>query len=444
MEQNVPTKKTYIFQPTQVLDNIPDGITIQDRDFNILYQNNAMRHAFGDHIGAKCYEIYERRDQVCEECGLLKSFETGKPVMVHRTAVREDGSKSHWENVCFSLKGENGDIVAGVEVCRDVSERSILADEVKERSVELGIVNDLLVRRQDELKQQSQELENAYHELQISHTRMLQQEKMASIGQLAAGIAHEINTPIQFVGDNITFLRNAVTELIANMQQFQKNPSAASEQPVEISRLHDQIFSLLQQLDFDYLSEEIPLALEQAAEGIRRVADIVLAMKTFAHPNNGVLGRVELDTIIHSTVEISRNAWKMIADMDIDLATPAVAVTGQKGDIGQVLLNLIVNAADAIEDRNRTKNERGRIRILTRRNGDWGEIHVVDSGCGIEPSIQKKIFEPFFTTKEVGQGSGQGLAIAYNIVTEIHGGELLVDTELGKGSTFIVRLPLIE
>jgi two-component system, NtrC family, sensor kinase len=151
-----------------------------------------------------------------------------------------------------------------------------------------------------------------------------------------------------------------------------------------------------------------------------------------------------LDTIIHSTVEISRNAWKNIADLDIDLATPAVAVTGQRSDIGQVLLNLILNAADAIEEKNQTKNERGKIRILTRRNGDWGEIHVVDSGCGIESSVQKRIFEPFFTTKEVGQGSGHGLAIAYNIVTEIHSGELLADTELGKGSTFIVRLPLIE
>ena len=422
----------------QVLETLPDGITIQDRDFNIIYQNASMKQAFGDKVGHKCFETYEKRDQICEGCGLLKAFETGESSMVHRTAKKEDNTNAHWENSCFPLFDEQGNIIAGVEVCRDVTDRVSLAEQVLDRSIELGKLNDQLVRNKGEL-------EAAYEELKRTHAQMLQREKMASIGQLAAGIAHEINTPIQFVANNITFLQESFDELIVGMRQLQQDLGTDEGPDAEkVAKFHDQFVSLFEELDFEYLKSEIPLALNQAADGIRRVAEIVLAMKNFAYSGDTALGTVELDNFIHSAVEISRNAWKYVADLKLELASPPVLVKGHKGDLGQVLLNLIVNAVDAIADTPRSNNGLGQIRIQTRKNGHWGEVLVEDSGCGIEPSVLNRIFEPFFTTKRVGKGTGQGLAIAYNIVTEGHKGELLVESEPGRGSTFVVRLPLIE
>ncbi|MGE4527588.1 MAG: ATP-binding protein [Rhodospirillaceae bacterium] len=428
----------------QVLENLPDGITIQDKDFNIIYQNAAMIQAFGNKVGAKCYASYEKREKICEACGVDKAFQTGKPNMVHRTAVLENGGKAHWENACFPLFDEANNIIAGVEVCRDVTDRAMLAEEVRERSVELGILNDRLVRKQNELEEKAEELLRAYHELQMTHTRLLQQEKMASIGQLAAGIAHEMNTPIQYVGDNIAFVRRTLEELLSIMRDLQDKLASNEVDSVELLNIKCQFMSLFQECDFDYLKTEAPLALDEAADGVRRVAKIVMAMKNFARSEDSPLGAVELDDLIKSAVEITRNAWKNIADVDLDLVDPPLVVMGQWSELGQVLLNLISNAVDAIADKPRREGERGHIRIITRRKDGMGEILVEDTGCGIEPSVQKKIFEPFFTTKKVGRGSGQGLTIAYSIIAETHGGELLVESEPGKGSTFIVRLSLYD
>ncbi|MBN2296613.1 MAG: PAS domain-containing protein [Pirellulales bacterium] len=427
----------------QVLEQLPDGITIQDRDFNIIFQNAAMKEAFGEHVGSKCYEIYEERSKVCEGCGLLKAFDTGKSNLVHRTAVSKGGSISYWENACFPLFNAEGDIVAGVEVCRNITDRVSLTQELRDRSIELGKLNDQLSHNKSALLQRTDELEAAYSELRETHTRLLQQEKLASIGQLAAGIAHEINTPIQFVGDNISFLRESFEELISGLRQFRKECASDANDSTEISELRTRIISVLEHLDFDFLENEIPLALEQAKEGLRGVTDIVLAMKSFSHAGNKELEEVVLDDLIHSTMVISRNAWKYEADFDLELATPPLVVKATRNELGQVLLNLIMNAADAIADKEYPDNQRGRIRIITRRKDNCCEILVEDSGCGIGPDIQKRIFEPFFTTKEVGRGSGQGLSIAYNIITEMHGGELSVESTLGVGSTFIVRLPSI-
>ncbi|MEJ2608624.1 MAG: ATP-binding protein [Candidatus Thiodiazotropha sp.] len=425
----------------QVLENIPDGITIQDKDFNIIYQNAAMKQAFGNKLGHKCFTSYEGRKQVCEGCGLLKAFETGSPTMVHRTGVTEEAGVLHWENSCFPLFDEEGKISAGVEVCRNVTDRVSLTQEVRDRSIELGKLNDQLSQQKRELIERTRDLQAAYEELQRTHTHMLQQEKMASIGQLASGIAHEINTPIQFVGNNIAFVHESLDELLSSMRQCKEKLNSTEIDESKLSDLNEQFASLFEELDFEYLKQEVPLALEQAADGTRRVAEIVLAMKNFAHSGDTTLAPVELDSLIRTTVEVSRNVWRGIADVEMKFETPPLVVKGVWSDLGQVLLNLITNAVDAIIDSRQSESELGRIRILTRQKGNWIEVLVKDSGCGIEPSLIKRIFEPFFTTKDVGRGSGQGLAIAYGILTEEHGGELLVESEPKQGSTFIMRLP---
>ncbi len=426
----------------QVLEAIPDGVTVQDMDFNIIFQNTFMRGAFGDQIGHKCYAVYERRAQVCEGCGLVKAYKTGKPVLVHRTGVMESGEVGHWENSCFPLFDAEGNIVAGVEVCRDIGDRVSLAQEVRNRTIELGSLNDQLNRQKMELEQRSQELRDAYKELQRTHTHMLQQEKMASIGQLAAGIAHEINTPIQFMGDNISFLHESFDEIIGCISRCQEISGLTDENNKELIRLYKQADSIFKEVDFEYLKTEIPLAFDQTAGGVRRVTEIVQALKSFARHGDTTLGPVNVDELIHSVVEITRSTWSNVADMSVELAAPPLVVKGLHSELGQALLNLILNAADALATARCQKSEPKHIKIESRQTDGWGEIVVRDNGCGMEPSLLNKIFEPFFTTKEVGRGSGQGLSIAYNIITEAHAGELRVESELGKGSSFIVRLPL--
>jgi signal transduction histidine kinase len=323
-----------------------------------------------------------------------------------------------------------------------VTDRVSLAQEVRDRTMELGKLNDQLNQQKGELEQKTRELKLAYDELQRTHTKMLQQEKMASIGQLAAGIAHEINTPIQFVGDNISFLHESFDDLLNCIAKYQEITIQADKNNGELIKLYSQIESAIDEADFDYLKSEVPLAFDQTADGVKQVAEIVQAMRSFAHFGNATLGPIEMDELIRSTVEITRNSWRQVADLTLELATPPLIVNGLHGELGQVLLNLIINAVDAIAYAPCQKKIPGHIQIQTRYTDDWGEIVVTDSGCGIDQSIQDKIFEPFFTTKDVGKGSGQGLSIAYNIVTEAHGGELLVESKPGEGSSFIVRLPL--
>jgi signal transduction histidine kinase len=214
----------------------------------------------------------------------------------------------------------------------------------------------------------------------------------------------------------------------------------SEEQSVENCR--NTIANALEEADFEFLREEIPRALGESEKGIRRVAGIVTAMKDFAHPSGGTMQPVDLQSIIQTTAEISRNEWKLVADMETRFDPQLPPVDGLKDELGQALLNLIVNAAHAIEDRKQKNDINGIIRITTRHDDEWVEVQIEDNGCGIPEETLPKIFDPFFTTKEVGRGSGQGLAIAYSVVTDKHNGRLEVSSESGKGTIFTIRLPL--
>jgi two-component system, NtrC family, sensor kinase len=250
-----------------------------------------------------------------------------------------------------------------------------------------------------------------------------QAQKLESIGQLAAGIAHEINTPIQYVGDNARFLQDGFARL----------------KPM----LRLEALSTEFREDAEYLGEEIPKAIEQLLEGVEHVARIVRAMKEFSHPGPPDKTPVDLNRALQNTAMVSRNEWKYVADLveDLDPALPTVQCV--PGEINQVILNLIVNAAHAIADRTGGKTgSKGSITLSSRRDGDGVEIRVRDTGTGIPEAARAKVFDPFFTTKEVGKGTGQGLAIAHTVVVKNHGGTIRFETEAGAGTTFIVRLPV--
>jgi len=275
--------------------------------------------------------------------------------------------------------------------------------------------------------------------------QLRQAQKLESIGQLAAGIAHEINTPTQFIGDNTRFVRDAFNDL---RQLF-----TANDQLVQAARASAITPELIQNAesaraaaDLDYLVDEVPKAIEQTIEGVERVAKIVRAMKEFSHPGTDHKTMLDLNHAIESTATVCHSQWKYVADLvtDFDVNLPGVPVL--PGEFNQVVLNLMINASHAIADVVGEDGSKGKgtITVSTRREGEWAEVRIRDSGTGIPEKVRERLFEPFFTTKGVGKGTGQGLAIARSVIVDKHGGTIHFETETGKGTCFVLRLPLKE
>ncbi len=243
---------------------------------------------------------------------------------------------------------------------------------------------------------------------------------MRAIGLLAAGVAHEINTPIQFIADSLGFLEEAFAELGLALQGDGDGPDAA---------------------ELAYLRGEIPRALERCTRGTSRVATIVAALKGFSHSTPVEHAAADLHHAISNTLVVASNRLKHAAEIDLSLESKRCPVC-DIGEIQQVFLNLVLNAADAIVERSGALGKRGKLRIATRDDGSDVVITVTDDGAGIPEAIRPRLFEPFFTTKPMGKGSGQGLALAVAIVVDRHGGKLTFDSVRGEGTTFTVRLPV--
>lgn len=273
-------------------------------------------------------------------------------------------------------------------------------------------------------------------------SQLVQAQKLESIGQLAAGIAHEINTPTQFIGDNLRFLSDAFTELQPLWDACMSEHvacDASTRIPLECA-VEGADFA-----DIRYLVNEVPMAISQSLEGVERVAKIVRSMKEFSHPGNEEKQAIDLNRAIESTLTVCRNEWKYVADVVTDFDPELPAVTCLPGECNQVLLNLIINASHAIADvPGDNASQKGTITVSTRKLNDSVEIRVADTGTGIPKEVRSRVFDPFFTTKEVGRGTGQGLAIARSVVVEKHGGSLTFETEMGRGTTFIIRLPTLS
>ncbi|MDQ7834622.1 MAG: PAS domain S-box protein [Humidesulfovibrio sp.] len=273
-------------------------------------------------------------------------------------------------------------------------------------------------------------------------SQLLQSQKLEAIGQLAAGIAHEINTPAQYVGNNVQFVKGAFEDMLAICDKARELVRASTETPPTLADMQA-LAALMAERDIDYLETEVPSAIAQTLEGVERISTIVRSVKQFAHPGAAVMAPADLNEAMRSTVIVSRNEWKYVAELAPELDDSLPPVVCMIGEINQVVLNLIVNAAHAIADAIKADPERkGLITLRTKLAPPWAEIRVSDTGTGIPLAVQAKIFDPFFTTKEVGKGTGQGLTISRSIVVEKHHGQMFFETELGVGTTFVVRLPL--
>ena len=273
-----------------------------------------------------------------------------------------------------------------------------------------------------------------------SEQELYQSQKLEAIGTLASGIAHEINTPIQFIGDNARFLSESVSALFMLIGRYRLIIEELLPANPELAQA---ITQAEKEADFDFIREEIPLALEHTDEGVSQVSRIVVAMKNFARMDSMVKDTADLNLAIRTTATICRNEWKHAAEIIMELDEDMPMVNCFAGDIKQAILNLIVNATHSIKDANGGESgRRGTITLRSYVREQSAVIEVSDTGTGIPEKIRDRIFEPFFTTKEVGKGSGQGLHIVYTSIVEKHKGSLTFDTEVGKGTTFRIEIPL--
>jgi PAS domain S-box-containing protein len=261
--------------------------------------------------------------------------------------------------------------------------------------------------------------------------RLASAERLESVGKLAAGVAHEINTPIQFVNDSVYFIRDAVHELFQITERLRVLAGGDRSNAAALAQLSG---------DLPYLAQQLPKALERSLDGLKRVAEIVRSMRELAHPDRPEMSEVDVNHVIRNALVVARAEYKYVAEVETDLA-PLPPVRCHAGELNQVMLNLLVNASHAIADVIAGNGSRGLISVATRLDGEVVMISVRDTGGGIPENIRHRIFEPFFTTKEVGRGTGQGLAISHNIIVKRHGGSIECDSEIGKGTVFHLRLP---
>ncbi|MFA5180110.1 MAG: PAS domain S-box protein [Syntrophales bacterium] len=376
---------------------------VQDGRFRFINSNAAS------------YAGYTREELLDRETGIL---------------VHPEDSEEESKNAGDMLKGKRVTPYEFRIIAKDGETRWIMETvtsiKYEGRPAILGNSMDITERRQREM-----------HDL---HT-----QKLESVGQLAAGIAHEINTPIQFIGDNIHFMNDAFRDIfsLASFYDDLKNVDVASNE--DYGALRDRIMERMDEIDLGYLQEEIPRAIEQSLDGIQRVSGIVKAMREFSHPGGAEKTYLDLNKAIESTIILTRNEWKYAAEMITSFTPDLPLVKGYPADLNQAILNLLVNAAQAVQAKlGAEPGEKGRIEVTTRRDGDEAEICIRDTGTGIPSEIQSKIFDPFFTTKEVGKGTGQGLAIAHNIIVRKHGGRIYCESKVGGGTAFYIHLPLEE
>ncbi len=383
----------------EVAARIPEVLWVRSLDGEFLYLSPSFEHIWGrprEGMTLALWETFVHPDDRALGREARKKWAVAGEYDLEYRIVRPDGQTRRIRNRAYPLF-DNGTLARYGGIARDVTDESRLQQEL----------------------------------------RLAQ--KLEAIGQLAAGVAHEINTPAQYVSDNVTFLSESFASLLPLLKSVAGLPKTGQEvTPVQLDALRQ----LVQDTDLDYLLVELPNALEQTAAGVVQIKKIVKAMKEFSHPADDVKA-IDLNQVVETTLTVAKNEWKYVADVTLDLATDLPAVACNPSEINQVLLNIIVNAAHAIsEAAGGESKKKGEIKISTRADGADVVITISDTGCGIPEAIREKIYDPFFTTKAVGKGTGQGLAIAHRIIRERHRGTIDCESTVGKGTRFVIRLPV--
>ena len=405
-----------------MLWSIGDHMSMMDKDLNIIWANETAKKVFGnDIIGKKCFEAYHRRKEPCEPypCITLKAFQDGEAHEHDTQVMGQDGRIIYFHCTAnVALRDKEGKPTAVIEISRNTTE----SKQVEET-----------------LQKSHDELEQTLRRLKETQTQMLQSEKMASIGQLAAGVAHEINNPTGFVSSNLKTLLDYQDDISTLIKQYRslaedlKGTMATGEYLVAISEQLERIADLEAEVDIDFVLNDISDLVKESREGTERIKKIVLDLKDFAHPGDQELKYADINRNLDSTLNVVWNELKYKATVTKDYGDlPEVRCYPQQ--LNQVFVNILVNAAQAIK-------KQGEIKITTGALDGKVEINISDTGKGIPEENLSKIFDPFFTTKEVGKGTGLGLNLAYNIVKK-HKGTIDVESTVGVGTTFTIRIPV--
>lgn len=378
------------------IEKLGEAITITDVRGNIIYTNPA----FTEITGYSAAEVLGKNPRILKSGRHSESFykEFWQTILSQGSwsgrfiNKRKDGTLYTEESTVTTVRDENGKVVSYVAIKRDITK-------------------ELELERQ-----------------------LLQAVKLESIGTMAAGIAHEINTPVQYLGSNLDFLDESFADILDFVSFIEQ------QSPIGTSSFR----SCFDELDWEYLRDEIPKTFEQSKEGIRQISSIVLAMKEFAHPGSRDMALADLNRMLTNVMEVSRNEWKYVATITTSFSKTLPDIPCLADEISHTFLNIIVNAAQAISEKKTTSScqDTGAINIITREENDSAVIIIADNGPGIPENILDKIFDPFFTTKAVGKGTGQGLAIAYDTIVKKHGGTITCKSVDGQGAEFRITLPL--
>lgn len=434
-----------------IFDELPDGVVVLHSSGVVLDANAAFVTMIGrskpEVIGRRLDAIVSDEDMLCL-VGFEAMFGAGPLQDTSVIFTASDGSRRPMV-VCACPSAGGGRVLLTTRVSgtvqRELADASRWVAAEQDRAFGLAEARDALAAKNEALRAAQEELQLAYTKLQAETTvrERLEQElqlahRLEAIGQLAAGVAHEINTPLQYVGDSVHFLAQAfqrVTEYIERVHaaiEAREAGQSADEMRAALAKAQKAAKLAL-------ITQEIPRAIEASKEGVGHVSTIVQALKAFSHGDDATKAPHDINQAIQNTLVMCRNEYKDVAVVETDLGDlpPVYCLVGK---LNQVFLNLIVNAAHAIADSKRSTP--GTIRVRSRAGDGDVEVTISDDGCGIPHAIRHKIFEQFFTTKEVGRGSGQGLSLARRIVTEVHGGTLTFESEVGQGTAFTVRIPI--
>ena len=388
-----------------IINNLNVGVIMFTPELQMAEKNLQIRRWFPGVKDSKeqfCFQLLPCtvRESPCENCQVLAALDQRKAVEAIRQLQTKEGIR-HFRIVASPIFNREQQITAVVGLYVDITNRVILEQELR------------------------------------------QAQKIEAIGQLAAGIAHEINTPVQYVHHNLSFLKESYHDLFKVITVSKDLFAAIKEGKLPEEEAVRTFSEAIEDADLDYLFEEIPKTVDQGIDGMLRVEKILRAMKEFSHPGSDEKSKTDVNGLLDSTLTVSRNQWKYVAEVETDFEVDLPLVPCLAGEMNQVFLNLIINAAHAIEDKKKnTGTELGKITVSTRATENAIQIRIGDTGGGIPDSIGDRIFDAFFTTKAMGKGTGQGLAIAKRVVIDKHQGSLTFETEVGKGTTFIINLPL--
>ncbi len=393
----------------RTMDAMPDLIALLDINQRMIRVNRPMAAAMGltpaEAVGQKCYYCVHSKRCPPEHCPHIQMLADGQSHTIEMDEERLGGTFK--VIVVPRYDFDNTTLIGSIHIIRDITARK---EAEKEQ-------NKLLS--------------------QLLHAR-----KLESMGQLAAGIAHEINIPVQDVGTNIDFLDEAFRDISKLMDQLQ-TLLHDEEDGILAPQQFTNARQALDESDWEYLSAELPSAISQSRDGLERVTSIVRAMKRFSHPGSKDKVTVNLNDIIQTTIITASNKWQHVAEIETDLDPALPSIPCLADELGQVILNMLVNAAHAIGEKlgDNPGRRKGMITLATRQEERWVELRISDTGSGIPETIRLRIFDPFFTTKQVGKVTGQGLAIVHDVITGKHQGTIALASEVGLGTTFIIRLP---